>query len=95
MLSVNADKVKKMMKENLIFLGLLNDNERSNVLRLIKSIKCMILSLRTFFKDMKYIKPCCLILKTLTNHSKQSRRPKQSLWEQLSGIFIALEVFRV
>jgi hypothetical protein len=79
------------MEERLIFPGLLGDDERSGVLRSIKSITYMIPSLRTFFEDQKYIEPCCSILKTLINDPKRRR----TLWRGYSSIFVAPEIFRV
>ncbi|KAF2727576.1 hypothetical protein EJ04DRAFT_451086 [Polyplosphaeria fusca] len=67
--------VTKLMDEMRIFPMLHAHSDRASLLRSLKSITCLIPSIRTFFENQKYLEPCSTILRQLLGDSE-----KRSLW---------------
>ncbi|KAF2194726.1 hypothetical protein K469DRAFT_650660 [Zopfia rhizophila CBS 207.26] len=82
--------VKHLMDSRKIF-PLIDDNAvRESILESIRSIKCLIPSLRTFFQNQIYLEPCCSILRTLLGESE-----KRSLWRGFSANYFPPSEFRI
>jgi hypothetical protein len=56
------------MESRKIFPAILDQLIRDLILQNISSVDCLILLLRTFFENFKYLKPYCIILKHLISN---------------------------
>ncbi|KAF2259650.1 hypothetical protein CC78DRAFT_410437, partial [Lojkania enalia] len=74
-------RVTFLMESNQIFATLPDEpGIKNEILQSIKSVRCLIPSLRTFFENQKYLEPCCIILRTLLGESE-----KRSIWKGFSA----------
>jgi hypothetical protein len=67
--------VESLMKDRKIFVTVVEERSRAELLRNILSQTHLIPSLRTFFEDQKYLEPCSTILRSLLDDSE-----KRTLW---------------
>lgn len=81
--SHDMNTIQKLMEDKIIFPQIINPDSRDHLLGNIKSISSMIPSLHTFFEGLKYLEPCCEILKSLL-HPKLKKSIRQSLFASYS-----------
>ncbi|KAF2439150.1 hypothetical protein P171DRAFT_490584 [Karstenula rhodostoma CBS 690.94] len=67
---VDLQDITILMSEGKIF-SMASATQRSQVLEIVKDLRFIIPSLRTFFENMKYLEPCSQILKRLLDNSEK------------------------
>ena len=70
------------MESKKIFLTILDQLIRDLILQNISLVDCLIPLLRTFFKNLKYLEPCCIILKHLIGN-----KMKGTIYKSLKGSY--------
>ncbi|KAK4997103.1 hypothetical protein LTR66_003421 [Elasticomyces elasticus] len=65
-----------------IFAGVRDDDSRSRMFRNLCSVPGLVPSLHTFFENLKYLEPCCTVLKRLLNSGN-----KKTIWRGLTGCY--------
>jgi uncharacterized protein YbdZ (MbtH family) len=89
--TADAHAVTRLMDDHKIFCEIVQPNIRVDILQRIRSIKCLIPSLRTFFENQKYLEPCASILRKLLGE----REKKYSLWRGFCANYYAPEKLQV
>ena len=74
----DRERIISLMSNKQIFASIHEETVRQRLLNNILSLPLMIPSIRTFFENLKYIEPCCKILRTLIG-PKQARSIRQEL----------------
>jgi hypothetical protein len=72
------------MVNRKIFVSVIDDSSRAQLLDCILFQKHLIPSLRTFFEDQKYLEPCSMILKSLLDDTE-----KRPLWRAFGANYWA------
>ncbi|KAI9750727.1 MAG: hypothetical protein M4579_006344 [Chaenotheca gracillima] len=86
-------RVQTMFSSRGLFCTILDETVRSSLLRRLLTVKRLIPSLRTFFNNLIYLEPCCVIMKRLIG-PKQKRSIRESLaasYQRPSRLFIEHE----
>jgi len=74
------------MQLKIIFFTITDSYKRDALLKNILLVPCLIPTLRSCFKNLKYLEPCCTILKQLLG-SKQ----KSTIWRSFSAVYFRLK----
>ncbi|KAK4982611.1 hypothetical protein LTR50_007666 [Elasticomyces elasticus] len=80
----SSDKasIEDAISEGSIFAGVRDEDLRSRVFRNFCSVPGLVPSLHTFFENLKYLEPCCTVLKRLLNPGN-----KKTIWRGLTGCY--------
>ncbi|KAK5010494.1 hypothetical protein LTR28_009568 [Elasticomyces elasticus] len=80
----SSDKasIEDAVREGSVFAGVTDDDSRSRIFRNFCSVLGLVPSLHTFFENLKYLEPCCTVLKRLLNPGN-----KKTIWRGLTGCY--------
>ena len=80
--STDRDRIDRLLRDDAIFSTVNDPVLRRSLSNNIKAVSCLIPSLFTFFENLKYIEPCCAVLRSLL-----PPKSKKSLRQSLFGIY--------
>ncbi|KAL9078312.1 MAG: hypothetical protein Q9157_002775 [Trypethelium eluteriae] len=75
----DLDDIRGSFQSQQVFPQVTDDTKRHILLNNVESIFCLIPSLKTFFENLKYLEPCCQILKRLLP-MERPRTLRRELW---------------
>lgn len=82
--------IKGYVESGQVFSAVTCEAARGRILQTVISLPGLIPSLRSFFENLKYLEPCCNILKKLLNPKE-----KKSIYQALSGAYFPPDKHRV